>query len=61
MSLKDEFKATGRTDQYLAEKVGISRAHVAHIKLGTRRPSLKVALALSKETKIPVSRFLMEA
>lgn len=45
-------------DRAMADKIGVSRPFISRIRAGTRRPSLKVALKLASETKLPVSAFM---
>lgn len=41
-------KSANLTHEDMAEKLGISRAHYTHIELGTRNPSLEIAIEIAK-------------
>lgn len=49
------------TDAALAERVGCERSMVTRVKLGKAKPSLDLAIKLSKELKLPVEAFLPES
>lgn len=46
--------ATGTRQADLAKRVGVTASHLANIELKTRACSMKVALALSRITNVPV-------
>lgn len=48
----------GATQQDVAARVGISQAHLSRVLNGKTVPSLGVALALARELRVPVERFL---
>ena len=41
-------KSANLTHEDMAEKLGISRAHYTHIELGSRNPSLEIAMKIAK-------------
>ncbi len=47
-------KRAGLTQQALAERAGLATSTVARIELGQHQPSVKVALAISREVGEPV-------
>lgn len=42
-------RADGMTQAQLAEKVGVTRVSIARVEAGTRKPSMLLALAISRE------------
>lgn len=53
-SLAEYLSEPGRTDAALAAKVGCDRSMINKIKAGKATPSLPLALAISRETGVPV-------
>jgi putative transcriptional regulator len=41
-------KEAGFTHEKIAQELGISRAHYTHIELGTRNPSLELAVEIAR-------------
>lgn len=48
----------GKTDAYLASKVGCDRSMITKIRAGTATPSLPLAIAISSETGVAVEALL---
>ena len=48
------------TQQYLADRIGITKASYSNIETGKRRPSLKTALKIQKATGVPVEELFGE-
>ena len=46
--LKARKEAGFKTHDEIAERLGISRAHYTHIELGTRGPSLELAIKIAR-------------
>lgn len=49
--------AKGKTQEWLAEQLGVSPAFVSQILSGVRTPSLAVASRLEALTKVPAKEF----
>ena len=50
-------ESEGISQAELARRIGVSEAMVSRMLDGSRRPGLRVALAMSREMRIPVERF----
>ena len=52
----DEFfrENDNRTHEWLAARVGVDRSYISMLRSGQRQPSLPVALAIERETGVPV-------
>lgn len=61
MTIREAMKAKGLTDQALADRVGVHRAHITRIRQGERQPSLPLALKLSAQLGLKVDAFLTAA
>lgn len=48
----------GKTDAYLASKVGCDRSMITKIRAGRVTPSLPLAIAIAAETGVPVEALL---
>jgi transcriptional regulator with XRE-family HTH domain len=59
--LSEAIRASGRTDEAVANAVGCSRSMLTKIKLGRAVPSLGLAVAIARETGVPVEALLPEA
>jgi len=51
-------RSTKTTDAALAAKVGCDRSMIAKIRTGTATPSLPLAVAIAKETGVPVESMI---
>lgn len=58
MRLKKLREARGWTQEFLAEKVGVSRNTIAPLEIGNRRPSLNLLERLAKALKVTVGGLL---
>nr|WP_245444911.1 helix-turn-helix transcriptional regulator [Mesorhizobium soli] len=56
--LAEHLSATGTTDAALAAKVGCDRSMITKIRAGKATPSLPLALAITRETGVPVEALL---
>lgn len=54
LTLADHLSSTDTTDAALAAKVGCDRSMITKIKAGKATPSLPLAIAISRETGVPV-------
>ena len=52
--LAERLNSTGTTDAALASRVGCDRSMISKIRAGKAKPSLTLALAISRETGVPV-------
>lgn len=52
--LAEFFEVTGRTQEDVAEALGISQSHLSLIARGLRRPSLRLGLDIERQTGVPV-------
>lgn len=59
--LAEYLSATGTTDAALASKVGCDRSMITKIRAGKATPSLNLALAITRETGVPVEALVPEA
>jgi len=57
-SLADHLTASGTTDAALAERVRCDRSMITKIKAGKATPSLSLAVAISRETGVPIEALL---
>lgn len=57
INLKEIRKAAGMTQAELASKVGVKRATITHIELGTINPSVKTAKAIADVLNFKWSNF----
>jgi transcriptional regulator with XRE-family HTH domain len=53
-SLADYFIQTGRTQESLASKLGVTPAYISLLTSGSRQPGLKLALRIEAMTGVPV-------
>jgi transcriptional regulator with XRE-family HTH domain len=53
-SLADYFIQTGRTQESLASKLGVTPAYISLLTSGSRQPGLKLALRIEAMTGLPV-------
>lgn len=53
-TLREFFDATGTLQADIAFDLGISQAHLSNIVSGKRRPSVGIAVELSRLTNVPV-------
>jgi DNA-binding XRE family transcriptional regulator len=60
-TLADWLTRHDRTDAWLANELGVTRACVSHIRRGIREPSLPLAVRLSRVTGIEIDRLLKAA
>jgi DNA-binding XRE family transcriptional regulator len=56
--LAEHLSASGTTDAALAAKVGCDRSMITKIRAGKATPSLPLALAITRETGVPVEALL---
>ncbi len=60
MTLDDWMERNGLTDAAVAAKLGkLSRSQVTRIRLGSNKPSAKIAVQLAKLTGIPSIDFML--
>jgi DNA-binding XRE family transcriptional regulator len=52
--LDDFFRRSGRTHEWLAQRIGVDRSYISLIRSRRRQPSLPIAVAIKKETGVPV-------
>lgn len=57
-TLAEHLSSAGKTDAALALKVGCDRSMITKIKAGKATPSLPLALAIARETGVPVEALL---
>lgn len=57
MTLDQWMEATGTSNTDLAKELGVSQPFVSRLRKGDRYPSLKIALRLSKITRLPAAAF----
>lgn len=60
-TLAEYFTATDTTDAALAEKVGCERSMMTKIRGGKATPSLRLAIAISRETGVPIEALMPPA
>lgn len=60
LDLREEREKKGMTQQALAEKVGVTRAHISMIEGGQVHASVKTAKAIGKALGIDWARFFEE-
>jgi predicted transcriptional regulator len=60
MSLDQWMRENDVSNTELATHIGVSQPYIGRLRRGERGASLKVALSLSKRTKLPVAAFLKE-
>lgn len=58
MRLKKMREERGWTQEFLAERVGVSRNTIARIEIGNRRPSLDLLERLAKALRVKVGELL---
>lgn len=61
MTLDQWMENNGKSDAWLAGRVGVSRPFISRIRRGERQPSLPVALKLAAQTELPVATFIKDA
>lgn len=47
-------KRTGKTQQWLADQLGVERSYISRLASGDRQPALDLALRISELTGVPV-------
>lgn len=57
-SLAEYLEKTGRTQQSLAERLGVHPSYVSMLASRERRPGLRLALKIEAETGVPVASFV---
>ena len=57
-SVADYLEQTGKTQGYLAERLGVSRSHVSLIADRKRQPPLDLALKIVRVTGVPIESLL---
>jgi transcriptional regulator with XRE-family HTH domain len=57
-ALNDYMDAERLSDALLAEKVSCDRSMIAKVRTGKATPSLRLAVAISRETGVPVESLL---
>jgi transcriptional regulator with XRE-family HTH domain len=58
-NLADYFARTGKTQQSLAARLGVSRPYVSLLASGERQPSLDLALRISELTGVPLDALVV--
>jgi transcriptional regulator with XRE-family HTH domain len=59
-TLADYLEQTGKTQAFLADKLGITRAYVSYLVSGDRQPSLSLALRIEALTGVALSSLVSE-
>jgi transcriptional regulator with XRE-family HTH domain len=59
-TLADYLEQTGKTQRYLATKLGITPAYVSFLVSGDRQPSLDLALRIEALTGVPLESLVSE-
>jgi transcriptional regulator with XRE-family HTH domain len=59
-TLADYLEQTGKTQAFLADKLGITRAYVSYLVSGDRQPSLDLALRIEALTGVALSSLVSE-
>lgn len=61
LTLAEYLRETHLTDAALAQKVGCDRSMISKLRVGKATPSLSLAVAISRETGVPVESMLPPA
>lgn len=59
-TLADYFEQTGKTQDSLAERLGVSRSYVSLLTSGERQPGLALALRIETITGVPVEALVAQ-